>query len=321
MLKFIELLRQHPSQWEHKNGSFAIKEERHESTTRLTEQLNDILNINVDEQGTRASVSALLRWFEREYLRYLSCKQNGFQFVCMHKEYFDRLVQFLPHQHLKPMTCEICLKHFKSEHLLMAHNHKYHNGQVPFRCRYCGHGFIHQSSHKLHENRHIKIHVWPCEVCRYQATSKSDLIKHLTTHSSQQPHKCATCGLAYKTKTNLNVHLMSHSLPSYECEFCKKQFYQKYRYKRHIWQHEKQERSCKSVDNFTCEICGRRFTSNKTLQKHQLVHVQENYKIENNSNRGAFKLTDVIVYFCGHCSLEFLYKEAYETHMHLKHNV
>ncbi|XP_065367652.1 zinc finger protein 484 [Calliphora vicina] len=321
MLKFIELLRQHPCQWDHKHYNFTQKDKRIDSTLNLTKQLNEVLNLNITPQSTRASVLSILRWFDREYIRFLNCQQNDYQFVCMHSEYFEKLLEFLPYQHLKPMKCDECAKRFKSEHLLMAHKHKYHNGQVPFRCRYCGHGFIHQSSHKMHENRHIKLHVWPCNICRYQAASKSDYIKHLATHSSRQPHKCTICGLAYKTKTNLNVHLKSHSLPAYECEFCKKKFYEKYRYKRHIWLHEKQEMSGKSIDNFTCEICDRRFTTNKTMMKHQLVHIQENYKIDGQTTNDCFQLIDVIVYYCDYCSLEFVHKDAYETHMKLKHNV
>ncbi|XP_037811362.1 zinc finger protein 23 [Lucilia sericata] len=323
MLQFIELLRQHPCQWDHKHHNFNLKDKRIVSTLNLTKQLKKDLNLNITAQGTRSSVLALLRWFDREYIRFLNCQQNDFKFVCVHREYFEKLMEFLPYQHLKPVKCEECDKRFKTEHLLLAHKHKQHNGQVPFRCRYCGHGFIHQSSHKMHENRHIKLHVWPCSNCLYQASSKSDYIKHLATHSSRQPYKCNICGLAYKTKTNLNVHLKSHSLPAYECEFCKKKFYEKYRYKRHIWLHEEQEMSGgKSVDNFTCEICGRRFTSYKTLRKHQLVHIQENYKTdESMAKNDAFKLIDVIMYYCDYCSLEFIHKEAYETHMKLKHNI
>lgn len=320
MLKFIELLRNEPCQWDYKHTQFSNKTKRIESTLNLSKQLNEHFNLHITAQGTRTSVLSLMRWFDGEYIRLLNCHQNNYEFVCAHKEYFEKLLEFLPHDHLKPMSCDECSKRFKSEHLLMAHKHKYHNGQVPFRCRFCGHGFIHQSSHKLHENRHIKIHVWPCNKCSYQAASKSDYIKHLTTHSSQQPFKCSICDLAYKTRTNLNVHMKSHSLPKYECEICQKKFYEKYRYKRHIWLHEESELSLKSVDNFTCKICGRRFTSCKTLAKHQLVHVQENYKVGSQTETNK-SLMDIIAYFCDYCSLEFLDKEAYETHMHLKHKI
>ncbi|KAM7342413.1 uncharacterized protein ACRADG_009856 isoform 1-T1 [Cochliomyia hominivorax] len=320
MLKFIELLRQHPSQWDHKHYNFSHRDKRFDSNLNLTQQLNESFKLNLVPQSTRASVLCLLRWFEREYIRLLNCRQRNLEFTCPQLEYFEKLLEFLPHKHLKPTKCEVCFKHFKSEHLLMAHKHKYHNGQIPFRCQYCGHGFIHQSSHKIHENRHIKIHVWPCKQCLYQAPSKSDYIKHLSTHSKKQPYKCTTCGLSYKTKTNLNVHLKSHSLPAYECEFCKKKFYEKYRYKRHIWLHEEQL-SNKSIDNFTCDICGRRFTSKRTLRKHQLVHVEENYKVEEEDSNTNYKFSDIIAYYCDNCSLEFEHKEAYETHMNLKHNI
>lgn len=320
MLKFIDLLRQHPSQWENKISNFSRKDKRLDSTLHLTQQLNECFKLNLTPQGTRISVLTLLRWFDREYIRLLNCRQNNFQFNCPLSKYFEKLLEFLPHKHLKPMKCEECFKCFKSEHLLMSHKHKYHNGQIPFRCRYCGHGFIHQSSHRMHENRHIKIQVWPCNLCLYQAASRSDYIKHLATHSSRQPYKCSICGLCYKTKTNLNVHLKSHSLPAYECEFCKKKFYEKYRYKRHIWLHEETEESNKSVDNFSCDICGRRFASKKTLSKHQLVHIQENYNVEEGGHT-AFNINDVIVLYCDYCSLEFEHKEAHEMHMNIKHNM
>lgn len=50
MLKFIELLRQHPWQWDHKHYYFINKDKREESTLNFTKQLNETLKLNNNHQ-------------------------------------------------------------------------------------------------------------------------------------------------------------------------------------------------------------------------------------------------------------------------------
>ena len=51
------------------------------------------------------------------------------------------------------LECDICFKLLANKINLQIHM-KIHTGDYPFICKFCGKGFLHHTSHRLHVNTH-----------------------------------------------------------------------------------------------------------------------------------------------------------------------
>ena len=51
---------------------------------------------------------------------------------------------------------------------------------------------------------------------------KSNLVRHLATHSNVRNFKCSICpeGRSFKTKKHLNQHMVFHYEPKFSCGHC-----------------------------------------------------------------------------------------------------
>lgn len=247
ILGFIDIIRLHPCQWNIQHHDFDNKEKRDQSTVIICEKMKKHFNINITPQLARSSILSLIRWFKREYLRSQQIakpdESTGGRwsrggYVSAHPEYFNKLIEFVPHKHLKLTSCNDCQRMFKTQNQLLIHNHQVHGADKPFQCRYCKQSFLHISTWKHHINRHTKIHVWKCKLCSQKSSTKSDHNIHMATHSDIRAFVCDLCGSSYKSSTSLNVHLRTHEAPKLQCSLCNQMFYENYRLKCHLWTHE-----------------------------------------------------------------------------------
>ena len=72
---------------------------------------------------------------------------------------------------------------------------------------------MHVMSHK--EGR------FECKECDYKAAQKSNLVKHLLTHSEVKPHKCDSFEFSTANTFNMIVHQRIHSGEKpYSCTRC-----------------------------------------------------------------------------------------------------
>uniref|UniRef100_A0A0K8USA5 Zinc finger and SCAN domain-containing protein 5B n=2 Tax=Bactrocera latifrons TaxID=174628 RepID=A0A0K8USA5_BACLA len=247
ILGFIDIIRLHPCQWNVQHPDFDNKEKRDQSTVIICEKIKKDFNISITPQLARSSILSLIRWFKREYLRSQHivkqdeskggrCSRNGY--VSAHPLYFNKLMEFIPHKHLKLTSCNDCQRNFITQNQLLIHNHQVHGADKPFQCRYCKRSFLHPSTWKHHENRHTKKHVWKCKLCSRKSSTKSDHNVHMVTHSDIRAFVCDLCGSSYKSSTSLNVHLRTHQAPKLQCPLCNQMFYENYRLKRHLCAHE-----------------------------------------------------------------------------------
>lgn len=50
-----------------------------------------------------------------------------------------------------------------------------------------------------------------CELCSYTCPRRSNLDRHMKSHTDERPHKCHLCGRAFRTVTLLRNHLNTHT--------------------------------------------------------------------------------------------------------------
>lgn len=60
-----------------------------------------------------------------------------------------------------------------------------------------------------------------CPYCNYQSFVKSNLDKHIKTHSGERPYACPYCPFRAIQRTNLNSHIRRHTGERpFACSFC-----------------------------------------------------------------------------------------------------
>ena len=92
------------------------------------------------------------------------------------------------------------------------------NGEDGYRCNVCNMTFIGPEEDKGRVERHVVTHskekrTHKCDTCGKTFTLKSDLIRHMVTHSDIKPFKCPVCGHAGKRRDHIRKHIRQrHSI-------------------------------------------------------------------------------------------------------------
>lgn len=74
--------------------------------------------------------------------------------------------------------------------------------------------------------------------CAKHFRTKSELKKHLKTHTNDRPYVCEICGQAYRQKNAFDTHIKMHEgLNPFTCVYCNKSFTQKVALVRHVPMH------------------------------------------------------------------------------------
>jgi KRAB domain-containing zinc finger protein len=81
--------------------------------------------------------------------------QKQFKFISDLRDHFKTHLEMYTNTTSTLLECEICFKLLANKISLQNHM-KIHTGDYPFICKFCGKGCLHHTSHRLHENTHIK---------------------------------------------------------------------------------------------------------------------------------------------------------------------
>ncbi|XP_022230708.2 zinc finger and BTB domain-containing protein 41 [Drosophila obscura] len=261
---FIDLLEEHTVLWQSHKGLF--RRERLQSAQRVSDAMAQRFSFTLLPQVVCTSSRSLRAWCERQY----ASKVRSKGWHCRYPAYYDRLVQFMPTNHITVIICDECRRSFLNEFQLEVHKYRVHCGQNPNVCSVCNKGF--GCASKLLEHRaryHFKPLEWQCKLCSYNAPSKWDYQQHITVHSGQRNYTCEVCGQSYKSTSALAVHRRTHSQPRLTCPHCQKHFRENSILKNHIKRVHKRENS----RNYACRVCWRRFQTVEVLRLHERVHV------------------------------------------------
>lgn len=88
------------------------------------------------------------------------------------------------------------------------------------------------------EGHTSKVH--QCHYCAYIATTRTNLLNHIRTHTGEKPFACPHCPFRATQKENLKAHIRVHTGEKpYACTLCSYRSAQKSNLKSHMWTHQK----------------------------------------------------------------------------------
>ncbi|CAD5235682.1 unnamed protein product [Bursaphelenchus xylophilus] len=173
----------------------------------------------------------------------------------------------ISHSHCRTLACPFCGQHFSSSQKLIEHSTRRISDEnsSKYVCYLCQKVFSSSKFLRDHCERHVKKFACPHEQCQYVANRESDMNNHIEgVHCKNRPFQCEQCGKSYVKKSDLSKHVASHSGLMYSCPHCNVEFAWQKQLKHHLQTHDPDY--IKSP--YLCHICGSTYQRGSALSKH-----------------------------------------------------
>ncbi|KAF0312751.1 Mitochondrial carrier protein Rim2 [Amphibalanus amphitrite] len=154
-----------------------------------------------------------------------------------------------------PYCAQTCSLHYLRTHL-------YKHRAAGFRCRVCDKRFKFPVSFQ----KHLLVHAGradKCPQCAAVFSSRSNLLSHLRTHSSERQFSCDRCQKRFKFKQTRDAHVLrAHGGGSSKvCDVCGAEFRLQYQLTVHLARHV-------NGRTIRCPLCPRLYELNLDLKRH-----------------------------------------------------
>ena len=183
---------------------------------------------------------------------------------------------------LDARTCSFCLRESQDSYARKKHEDTVHNKKTgKFKCDQCVRSFSNMNALSYHTAQHDELKV-VCDLCGFQSSSSSNLVKHKLVHSSEKhentKHFCKVCKMNFSNQNNLNRHQKETHYKSNtnldfvedideskvtKCEYCDEKFKRISNLKRH---EESQHSS--NTKSYDCPSCEKSFSRKDNLSRH-----------------------------------------------------
>ncbi|KAJ8304104.1 hypothetical protein KUTeg_017687 [Tegillarca granosa] len=135
----------------------------------------------------------------------------------------------------RKFLCSECGKAYFRKHALQRHM-RYHTGDKPHMCQYCGYKCREVNNLKRHMSLHFEgERNFVCEVCGAAFHAKKTLeMHHAYKHSEERNFACSECMLTFKAKNALKRHMKVHTCEKDHKCWCGTAFKRMYNLRRHL---------------------------------------------------------------------------------------
>lgn len=135
-----------------------------------------------------------------------------------------------------------------------------------FVCEVCNKSFVFRSQVIRHLSSHTGIRKFTCEYCNKQFMNNYNLTVHLRKHTGNFPLKCPVCRNGFSNPSVLKRHMISHTHEAkFECSLCSKRFGHASSLRLHEKMHEERPM-------LKCTICSKVFAYKSSLRSHVKLH-------------------------------------------------
>ncbi|XP_023933303.1 zinc finger protein 525 [Lingula anatina] len=152
---------------------------------------------------------------------------------------------------------------------VMYKRRRIHNGERPYKCRFCDKTFTQKGSCTNHERIHTGDKPYKCRFCDKTYKDKISCIYHERIHSGERPYKCRFCNKTFPIKGNCTNHERIHTRDKpYKCRFCDKTF----KYQNSCIRHEKIHTGERP---YKCRFCDKTFAQKGNCISHERIHIRD----------------------------------------------
>ncbi|XP_059173322.1 zinc finger protein 37-like [Physella acuta] len=159
------------------------------------------------------------------------------------------------------LKCTLCSNMFATEEDLNKHL-IYHKKGKKEQCPECGVVVSKLKDHMLLHSQQAQEKLYVCDQCPMRYLRKSNLDRHMRTHTGEKPYACNKCTKRFRSNGMLRKHLLTHTQERpYQCEVCGKRCSLRSNLNIHMRVHNTDR-------HYSCTLCSQAFNHKNSLHGH-----------------------------------------------------